>query len=329
MKGFHHFDFLRNRDEGKTGWHDESGKKILDQMYYEENDLNARSESVYVEVLKCLEPGIWLTDAALETIIKFYVERDYPDKKIEILPIALSKAWKDGFVDKPALTHSKPDVVIAILHSDRAGGHWSCLFLNSTTKAFGHLDSMEQWHYNLAIDFGRSFFRSFNIETPYYFKELSCGTQMNNFDCGIHVISNIRKGLDQLFVRNADVTSIVGVSKVDSSRLRRQIRKDMDKELSSIQSKLNETIVDLTLPKSSAQKQKRRLTQVLDISQIEMPQEQSSAKPTLTGPVLQCCICTDLFDTIGLKLSKRQVSVFLILSITFYADYILFKAMLF
>ena len=308
MKGFHQFDFLRNREEGKTGWHYKDGKKITDQMYFEENDLDSGSESVYAEVLKCLEPGIWLTDAALETIVKFYVERDYPDKKIEILPIALSKAWREGFVDKPSLTNSKPEVVIAILHSDRAGGHWSCLFLNINTKTFGHLDSMEEWHQGLAINFGRSFFKSFNVEPPYYFKELGCGMQMNDFDCGIHVISNIRKGLDQVFFRNADVSSILGVSRVESSRRRRQIRKDMAKELASFQTKLNETIVDLTMPRSS-KKQKRQLTELVDKSQREMAEEQSIANPALVSPVLQCCICSEWFQARGLKLSKRQVSI--------------------
>jgi hypothetical protein len=53
-------------------------------------------------ILQCLEPRRWMNDDALETIVKFYISRDFANANIEFVPIALAKAWRDGFVEKPA-----------------------------------------------------------------------------------------------------------------------------------------------------------------------------------------------------------------------------------
>jgi hypothetical protein len=56
--------------------------------------------------------------------------------------------------------------------------------------------------------------------------------QTNDFDCGIHVICNIRATLPQLLLPNkrrndVDLTSVVGVKSINSIEHRQQIIRDL------------------------------------------------------------------------------------------------------
>ena len=90
-------------------------------------------------------------------------------------------------------------VILSVLNNPNDPAHWSLLIF--ADGSFYHLDSVRPWNSEIAQDFANYLGRALDIGDP-SFEDKICSHQKNNHDCGLYVIENGRKSLEQIYVKS-------------------------------------------------------------------------------------------------------------------------------
>lgn len=167
--------------------------KVLNDKWLEDIHLDAYFNGIYCDILS-QNTNISLIGPSLTQILKSGDEFDV------IQTLADTSFYKTNiafFCVSNCLNNEYTRYKDPTLQLSARSSHWSLLICNKHEQKFYHIDSIRGLNHSNAKMLAK------NINSDYFFEEISSVQQTSNFECGLHVLVNMKYILDHILKTNS------------------------------------------------------------------------------------------------------------------------------
>merc|ERR1711915_868767 len=250
----------RNRIQRKeTEDKDKLEEKQEDQTKSIENNVETKKNESYnvltfedgmltKEDVDSLNDGKCLTDATISFAfaqIEKEKRKELEENNIKLVRPKVAMVLKRGdesqvFETKRAMRQNGEKIFMTPINDSTnldkygSGEHYSVLFIDTTSKVFMHLDSIEGKNTAHAKEMALSWLDEDSFDEKgkiewTFTEDTTCGKQNNGFDCGVYVIHNVKAAIENIchaekFEGNSPTTEEI-------TRLRRELKHQVHTEI--------------------------------------------------------------------------------------------------